>query len=188
MAKLFHYGFILFIVIGIIMNRQGMMVEAILDTPFQVFDLVKTLVLSACLWNGLLNIIQASGIIDHLSFIMKPILYFIYGKEIEDQTIYYYLSSNLVANLLGLGTLATISGLKAIKVLDTHYHQDTPSKAMKMLIVVNTAGFSLIPSTMMTLRQNYHSLSVLAFYPYSLAIGLTITMIGIVIIKVFVHE
>lgn len=35
MAKLFHYGFILFIVIGIIMNRQRMMVEAILDTPFK---------------------------------------------------------------------------------------------------------------------------------------------------------
>ena len=188
MPKLFHYGFIIFIIIGILMNKQSMMVEAILNTPFQVFDLVKTLVLSACLWNGLLNIIQASGIIDHLSFVIKPVLYFIYGKQIEDQTIYHYLSSNLVANLLGLGTLATISGLKAIKALDKHHNQETPSKAMKMLIVMNTAGFSLIPSTMMTLRQNYHSLSVLSFYPYSFVIGLTITFIGILIIKVIVHE
>lgn len=188
MPKLFHYGFIVFIIIGLLMNKQNMMVEAILNTPFQVFDLAKTLVLSACLWNGLLNIIQSSGIIDHLSFIIKPILHFIYGKQIEDQTIYHYLSSNLVANLLGLGTLATISGLKAIKALDKIHDQDTPSQAMKMLVVINTAGFSLIPSTMMTLRQNYHSLSVLAFYPYNLVIGLIITLLGVFIIKIVVHE
>lgn len=188
MPKLFHYGFIVFIIIGILMHKQDVMVEAILNTPFQVFDLVKTLVLSACLWNGLLNIIQSSGIINHLSFMIKPILRFIYGKQIENETIYQYLSSNLLANLLGLGTLATMSGLKAIKALDENHNQDTPSKAMKMLVVINTAGFSLIPSTMMTLRQNYHSQSVLAFYPYSLTIGLIITLLGIFIIKVIVHE
>ena len=94
----------------------------------------------------------------------------------------------MLANLLGLGTLATISGLKAIKALDDRHQKETPSKAMKMLVVINTAGFSLIPSTMMTLRQNYHSQDILAFYPYSFMIGLLITLLGILIVKVVVHE
>lgn len=187
MAKVIHYGLIIFIIIGILFHRQEMMMGAVLEAPFAVYDLVKTLILSACLWNGLLNIIQASQIIERLRFLFRPLLRFIYGHDIEDQEIYQYLSSNLLANLLGLGTLATLSGLKAIRKLD-EYHQYHFSKSMKMLIVINTAGFSLVPATMMTLRKNYHSQSLLAFYPYSLLIGLIISCVGIFIIKVFVDE
>lgn len=188
MSKLIHYGLLLFVIIGLLLHRQDVMMNALLDTPFQVFDLVKTLVLSACLWNGLLNIIQAAGIIDRLSFVIRPVLAFIYGKTITDQEIYRDLSANLLANLLGLGTLATISGLKAIRNLNAKAPHDSPSQAMKMLVVINTAGFSLLPATMMTLRRNYHSQDILSFYPYSLVIGLTITLIGILIVKVSSHE
>ena len=58
---------------------------------------------------------------------------------------------------------------------------------IKILVVINTAGFSILPTTMMTIRQNYHSQNILAFYPYSLFIGFSITIIGIVIIKVIEH-
>lgn len=188
MSRLIHYGLVVFVIIGILFQRQDLMMNTLLDTPFQVFDLVKTLVLSACLWNGLLNIIQSAGIIDRLSFVIRPVLTFIYGKTIEDKNIYRDLSANLLANLLGLGTLATISGLKAIRNLNTDYPHDSPSQAVKMLVVINTAGFSLLPTTMMTLRRNYHSHDILAFYPYSLVIGLTITLIGILIIRLCCHE
>ena len=86
---------------------------------------------------------------------------------------------------MGLGTLATLSGLKAIQALNKSKHH---RRSIIILVVINTAGFSIIPTTMMTLRQSYHSLDVLSFYPYSLIIGLTITLLGIVLTKVFVHE
>lgn len=88
MSRLIHYGLVVFVIIGILFQRQDLMMNTLLDTPFQVFDLVKTLVLSACLWNGLLNIIQSAGIIDRLSFVIRPVLTFIYGKTIEDKNIY----------------------------------------------------------------------------------------------------
>ena len=86
-------------------------------------------------------------------------------------------------NLLGLGTLATMSGLQAISKLK---EKNYPLQ-IKILVVINTAGFSILPTTMMTIRQNYHSQNILAFYPYSLFIGFSITIIGIVIIKVIEH-
>ena len=156
MNKIFHYGIILFIIVGLIFNKQEAMLKALLQTPFDVFELCKTLILSICLWNGLLKIIQASNMVNHLNFLFKPLLRWIYGRCIQDEQIYQALSSNLIANLLGLGTLAT-------------------------------AGFSILPTTMMTIRQNYHSQNILAFYPYSLFIGFSITIIGIVIIKVIEH-
>ena len=184
MSRLFHDGLIVFLIVGVLMNREDAMMTALLNTPFQVFDLVKTLILSACLWNGLFNIIQASGIISRLSFLFQPVLYWIYGKN-QEKEVYDYLASNLLANLLGLGTLATLSGLKAIQALNKSKHH---RRSIIILVVINTAGFSIIPTTMMTLRQSNHSLEVLSFYPYSLIIGLTITLLGIVLTKVFVHE
>ena len=172
MNKIFHYGIILFIIVGLIFNKQEAMLKALLQTPFDVFELCKTLILSICLWNGLLKIIQASNMVNHLNFLFKPLLRWIYGRCIQDEQIYQALSSNLIANLLGLGTLATMSGLQAIsKLKEKNY----------------TAGFSILPTTMMTIRQNYHSQNILAFYPYSLFIGFSITIIGIVIIKVIEH-
>lgn len=183
MNKIFHYGIILFIIIGLIFNKQDEMLKAILQTPFDIFELCKTLILSICLWNGLLKIIQVSGMMNHLNFLFKPLLRWIYGKCIEDEKIYQALSSNLIANLLGLGTLATMSGLQAIsKLKENHYPLQ-----IKILVVINTAGFSILPTTMMTIRQNYRSQNILAFYPYSLFIGFFITLIGIIIIKVIEH-
>ena len=117
MNKIFHYGIILFIIVGLIFNKQEAMLKALLQTPFDVFELCKTLILSICLWNGLLKIIQASNMVNHLNFLFKPLLRWIYGRCIQDEQIYQALSSNLIANLLGLGTLATMSGLQAISKL-----------------------------------------------------------------------
>ncbi len=172
MNKIFHYGIILFIIVGLIFNKQEAMLKALLQTPFDVFELCKTLILSICLWNGLLKIIQASNMVNHLNFLFKPLLRWIYGRCIQDEQIYQALSSNLIANLL-----QAISKLK---------EKNYPLQ-IKILVVINTAGFSILPTTMMTIRQNYHSQNILAFYPYSLFIGFSITIIGIVIIKVIEH-
>lgn len=188
MAKVFKYGMIIFIMIAFITNNQSQLLSAILASPNQVFDLIKILVLSACLWNGLLNVIKASGLIDQLAIFLKPLLKLIYGNVVEDKSVYCYLSTNFIANMLGLGSLASISGLKAMSQLSKHQtNKKVPGKEMMLLVIMNTTGFSLIPATMMTLRQSYHSQNVLSFFPYSIAIGFIITVIGIIISKVIEH-
>ena len=87
MNKIFHYGIILFIIVGLIFNKQEAMLKALLQTPFDVFELCKTLILSICLWNGLLKIIQASNMMNHLNFLFKPLLRWIYGRCIQDEQI-----------------------------------------------------------------------------------------------------
>ena len=176
MAKVFKYGLVFFILVAFITNHQDEMFKAILDSPNQVFDLIKILVLSACLWNGFLNIIKASGLIKQLSFLLKPILKLIYGKVVDDNQVYLYLSTNFIANLLGVGSLASISGLKAMKSL-TKYQTNPkiPCKEMMLLVILNT------------LRQSYGSKDILGFFGYSIVIGLIITVIGVIASKVIEH-
>lgn len=185
MARVFKYGLLFFIVCSFLTNNHEKMFISILETPASVFDLVKVIVLSGCLWSGFLNIIKASGLIKHIAFICRPVLRFIYGDVVDDDDIYVYLSSNFIANLLGVGSLASISGLKAMKVLQGRQtNPKVPCKEMMILVVVNTTGLSLIPTTMMTIRQSYHSQDVIGFFRYSILIGVIITFIGIVISKV----
>ena len=179
MAKVFKFGLIFFVIIAFCTNNQNKMFEAILSSPQQVFDLIKVIVLSACLWNGFLNIIKASGLIKQLSFLLKPILKLIYGNTVEDDQVYLYLSTNFIANLLGVGSLASL----------TKYQRDpkTPCKEMMLLVILNTTGLSIIPTTMMTLRQSYGSHDILGFFGYSLTIGFVITIVGIIASKVIEH-
>lgn len=188
MAKVFKFGLIFFVLVAFCTNNQNKMFGAILESPQQVFDLIKILVLSACLWNGFLNIIKASGLIKQLSFLLKPVLKLVYGKAVDDEQVYLYLSTNFIANLLGVGSLASISGLKAMQSL-TKYQSNpkVPCKEMMLLVILNTTGLSIIPTTMMTLRKSYGSHDILGFFIYSLAIGIIITIVGIISSKVIEH-
>ena len=52
-----------------------------------------------------------------------------------------------------------MSGLQAISKLK---EKNYPLQ-IKILVVINTAGFSILPTTMMTIRQNYHSQKYFSF-------------------------
>ena len=80
------------------------------------------------------------------SFVLKPILKLIYGSIISDYKLYNYLSSNVMANLLGMGTLSTISGLKAFGYI--YDMKKKVSREMLTLVIVNSAGLSLFPSSL----------------------------------------
>lgn len=188
MGRIWKYGMILFIVASIVNHQEEELMNAIFDTPFLTYQFVLTLILSACLWNGFLNIIEVSGFMNYFSFCLKPLLRFIYGDIIYEKGIYDSLSSNILANLLGLGTLATMSGLNAFRQLNKYHQQPYPSKQMLTLIIINTVGLSLFPSSLIMIRKQYHSQNIYAFYPYMILISLLLFIIGLFIQRLIDHE
>ncbi len=164
MARIWKWSVVVFLIIGLCCHQEEAMMNALMDTPYMVWDLFFNVILSACLWGGFLNVIQ-------------------------NKVIYTYLSSNILANLLGLGTLATISGVKAFqKLQELNHHSKCPSRPMLTLVIINTAGLSLFPSTLLMIRQQMGSQDIYAFYPYMLLIGITIIMIGLIMQRVIDHE
>jgi spore maturation protein SpmB len=62
---------------------------------------------------------------------------------------------NFSANLLGLDNAATPLGLKAMRELqDINPQPEVASDAMIMFLVLNTAGITLIPSSVIAIRQS----------------------------------
>ncbi len=189
MAKLWKWCVVIFLMIGLFLHREEEMITALMNTPYLVVDLVMTVVLSACLCGGFLNIIEKTGFMNYLTFVFKSLLKWIYGPIIEKEHVYDDLASNMIANLLGLGSLATLSGLKAFKRLnDLNPSLNKPSRPMLTLVIMNTAGLCLFPSSLIMLRKQFGSTSLYDFYPYMLIISVSIIGIGLIIQRMIDHE
>ena len=189
MNKIWKVLIISSLIFGFINNRSDIMINKLLETPLNVLELVVTIVVNGCLWNGFLNIAKEAGLLEKLSRVFLPVLSFIYRDIDRDDEVFNYISTNLVSNLFGLGALATMSGLKAIKRLNilNQYH-DEPSRSMMTLMIFNTTGLSFFPITILSIRQSYGSQNPSDFIPYIIIIGFITLAIGLIIQKVIEHD
>ena len=110
------------------------------------------------LWTGILKIAEESGLLSKFALLLKPFLKRIFPDIPKDNKALGYISSNIAANMLGLGSAATPAGLKAMEELQKiNPSKDTASTPMITFLVLNTAGVTLIPTTILALRGAYHS-------------------------------
>lgn len=107
-----------------------------------------------CLWSGFMNIAEKSGLCGKLSRLMRPLLDFLLPDSRGHSEIKNAVAMNLTANLLGLGNAATPLGLGAMKKMQAvNDDKTTASQDMMTFVVMNTAAFRLIPSTVAALRE-----------------------------------
>ena len=131
----------------------------ILESGNAAFQLIVSLAPNIVLWSGLLNMARKAGILDKISRLLKPFLKFIM-PSCHNEKAFEYISSNVAANMLGLGSVATPAGLKAMKELDIdNKHALIASDAMITFLVLNTSGVTIIPMTVLSLRVMYHSIN-----------------------------
>jgi hypothetical protein len=69
------------------------------------------------LWMGLMEIAQESGMIAKMTKGIRPFLKFMFPRLPEDHPAGEYITTNLIANVLGLGWACTPAGLKAMEQL-----------------------------------------------------------------------
>lgn len=143
--------------------------NAILSTPEEGLNLVVTLVFSSCFWYGIMMILYDSGFIDLVAKMLNPLLNRIM-PNLKSEEAKKYISLNVAANMFGLGFAATPAGLKAMKELKKVSLEDekTASDEMVTFLVLNTAGLTLIPTSILALNAKYGSTNPTEFLPYSI--------------------
>lgn len=132
--------------------------DSILTNASKALDLILNLMPIIVLWTGILKIAETSGLLDKFANSLNPILSKLFPDVPKNNKALGYISSNIAANMLGLGSAATPAGLKAMKELqEINPHKDTASTPMITFLVLNTAGVTIIPTTILALRSAYHS-------------------------------
>lgn len=134
--------------------------NSILTNANEALDLILNLLPIIVLWTGILKIAEDSGLLDKFAKLLNPLLSKLFPSIPKDNKALGYISSNIAANMLGLGSAATPAGLKAMNELQKiNEEKDTASTPMITFLVLNTAGVTLIPTTILALRAAYNSIS-----------------------------
>ena len=154
MSKIWLFIFIISIIYGCLTGRGEEMSNTILNVPSETISLLITLVGSACFWSGMVKIMEEAGIIKWLTKKIRP-LFTLIMPNFKDEEALEYVSTNIAANILGLGYGATPSGLKAIKRMQELNEGDKKEATDEMVtfLVLNTAGVTIIPTTVISIRS-----------------------------------
>ncbi len=146
------------IIYSLVTGNINVINESILTNASEALDLILNLLPIIVLWTGILKIAEVSGLLDKFAKLLRPFLKRIFPDIPRDNKALGYISSNIAANMLGLGSAATPAGLKAMEELQKiNKEKDTASTPMITFLVLNTAGVTLIPTTILALRVAYKS-------------------------------
>lgn len=105
-----------------------------------------------CLWSGVGNVMEGSGISTVLAKLLRPILRRLFPGTKTDHALSCDLSANICANFLGLGNAATPLGIRAVRRMVNPQMPGIATDEMCRLIVLNTASIQLIPASIAALR------------------------------------
>ena len=170
------------IIYSLLSGNISVINDSILTNANEALDLMFSLIPIIVLWTGLLKIAEVSGLLEKFAHLLNPILRKLFPDLKKDNPALGYISSNIAANMLGLGSAATPAGLKAMDELQkVNDKKDTASTPMITFLVLNTAGVTIIPTTVLALRVAHGSINpseiilpaVIATFCSSLA-GLTL--------------
>ena len=93
---------------------------------------------------------------------------------------------NITANLLGLGNAATPFGIEAMKELEKEDNcKETASINMIIFAVINTASFTIIPTTVAALRLKNGSENPLEILPAVIITSAITLIVSITFARIF---
>ena len=127
----------------------------IFDTAKTGFDISLGLVGVMSLWLGIMKIGEQAGVISLFARAMAPFFSRLFPDIPRGHPAGGSIVMNFSANMLGLDNAATPLGLKAMRELqEINPHKDVASNPMIMFLVLNTAGITLIPTSVIAIRQS----------------------------------
>jgi len=204
-----NYIWAFMILIGVVFGAfTGNMEEvskAALDSAGEAVSLCITMIGVMSLWVGLMEIAQKSGLIAKMTKGISPFISFLFPRIPRGHPAREYISTNLIANILGLGWACTPAGLKAMEELakleaergNQEYLPDarekekvfvkrerTASKEMCDFLILNISSLQLIPVNMIVYRQQYGSVNPTAVIAPAIVATFFSTLAAVVFCKV----
>lgn len=152
----------IFILVGILFTlffgEISSLNDTILTSASTGVNMVLELLPILVLWSGLMKIAEKSGVLENISRVFRPLLSKLFPSIRRDSKALGYITSNIVANALGLGSAATPFGLKAMEEMQKeNKDKKQASDGMITFLVLNTSGVTIIPTTVIALRLMHGS-------------------------------
>ena len=148
MNYIFYFLILLSIIFGAITGNIEKVVNSILSGAELSVKIAFSLIGIMAFWLGIMKIAQDCGLVKFISKLLKPIAKILFKDIPPNNPAIGDIAMNFSANALGLTNAATPIGIKAMQELQKeNTDKDSASDAMCMFLGMNTAGFQLVPAT-----------------------------------------
>lgn len=159
--------------------------EATLDSAKEAVSLCITMTGIMSLWVGIMRIAEVSGLIEAATKKIMPFINFMFPDIPKGHKAKEYITTNCIANLLGLGWAATPAGIKAMKSLqELNKNREIASTEMCTFLILNISSLQLIPINMIAYRSQYGSVAPASIIGPAIVATSISTLAGIVFAKV----
>lgn len=140
------------LIAGIVNHRLSDVVNAMLTSCNTAVEIALSLIGIMAFWLGIMRIAEKSGLVQLISKLLYPITRFLFKDIKKDSPTTGDITMSIAANALGLTNAATPIGLKVMKELqEDNPNKDKATDSMCMFLGMNTAGFQIIPATVIAI-------------------------------------
>ena len=161
-------------------------VDGTFSSARTAFDVSLGLTGALTLWMGLMKIGEQAGAINFLSRIIGPFFRRLFPEIPKDHPALGQIILNFSANMLGLANAATPLGLKAMQSMqELNKEKETASNSQIMFLVLNTAGFTLIPVSIMAIRAQQKAIDPTDVFVPILICSYCATLIGVLAVSIW---
>jgi len=158
--------------------------DAALDYAETAFGIGLNLVAVFVLFLGLMKVGEDAGIVQAVAYLLRPIINFLFPGIPKKHPANGAIVMNITTAILGLGNASTPFGLKAMEELEKlNPRKGTATDAMCMLLGYNTAGFALLPTTMIALRKSAGCSDPFAIIGTCMLAGASSTLTAMAMVK-----
>ena len=188
------------ILVGIIFaaftGRMPDITNAALDSSKEAITLCITMMGVMSFWVGLMEIAANAGIIENTSKKIRPLIRFLFPNLPGNHPAEEHITTNIIANVLGLGWAATPAGLKAMEELakleaerGTAGYADesgrrVASNEMCTFLILNISSLQLIPVNMIAYRSQYGSVNPAGIIAPAIVATFVSTAVAVVYCKI----
>lgn len=148
MNYIFYFLIVFSIIFGIINGRTQEVVNAIMEGADISVKIALSLIGIMAFWLGLMRVAEKAGLVKLIAKLIKPITKWLFDEIPPESPAIGNIALSVSANALGLTNAATPIGLKVMEELqEENDDKESASNAMCMFLGMNTAGFQIIPAT-----------------------------------------
>lgn len=188
------------IIVGVIYaaftGRLPEITNAALDSSKEAVTLCITMMGVMSFWVGMMEIAAEAGIIRTLSRRMRPLIRFLFPGLPKNHSATEHITTNIIANVLGLGWAATPAGLKAMEEL-SKLEEDrrcgrlpgpgrrcgTAGNEMCTFLIINISSLQLIPVNVIAYRSQYGSVNPAAIVGAGIVATAVSTLTAVIFCK-----
>lgn len=162
------------IVYGAVTGTMQEVTDAVLQSSKEAITLSISMLGIVAFWSGLMETAVDAGIMEGMMKWMNPFMRLLFPRIPQNHEALTAISTNCVANILGLGWAATPAGLQAMEKLallekqrgNLQYEETEDGKIareasdeMCTFLTLNISSLQLIPVSMLAYRSQYGSIN-----------------------------